>query len=82
MSNGRRYRRRITSGSTVFVLPEIPEDSPPEVREGLARRALVATTGKCPCGAELVIPHDLEPGTVTTITIEHEPGCPAVLADA
>ncbi len=33
-----------------YVLPVIPEDAAPEVREGLARRRLAALTGHCPCG--------------------------------
>jgi hypothetical protein len=35
-----------------YVLPVIPEDAAPEVREGLARRRLAALTGQCPCGAD------------------------------
>jgi hypothetical protein len=35
-----------------YVLPVIPEDAAPEVREGLARRRLAALSGRCPCGGE------------------------------
>jgi hypothetical protein len=47
------------------------------LREGLARRALVATTGRCPCGAELVLPPEITPGAVTMVAVEHERDCPA-----
>jgi len=55
---------------------EIPDDAPPALREGLARRRLVATTGRCPCGAVLELP-DLVPGALTVAAVEHEPDCPA-----
>ncbi len=76
MSNGRRFRRRLADGSVVLVLPDIPDDAPQRVREGMARRRLVATTGRCPCGAELVVP-EIRPGAVVTVAVEHEAGCPA-----
>ena len=56
-------------------------NAPPELREGLARRRLVASTGRCPCGTELVIPDRLEAGGASGAVVEHEDGCPAT-ADA
>jgi hypothetical protein len=53
----------------------------PLEKERAVRRRLVATTGKCPCGAVLQVPSDLAPGTVSVIRIEHEDGCPAVDGD-
>ena len=43
-----------TTGDRVLsVLPTIPDDAPNAVREGIARRRLVATGQPCPCGAKL-----------------------------
>jgi hypothetical protein len=68
---------RYTPPRRVAVLTtEIPDDAPPALREGLARRRLVATTGRCPCGAVLELP-DLVPGAVLTAAVAHEPDCPA-----
>jgi hypothetical protein len=61
----------------IFVGQPLSENDPPEVREGIVRRRLVATTGRCPCGATMP-PIDLEPGAVNLIRIEHEDGCPAI----
>jgi hypothetical protein len=70
--------KRYTPPKRVAILtPEIPEDAPPALREGLARRTLVATTGRCPCGAELVLPSEITPGAVTVVAVEHEADCPA-----
>jgi hypothetical protein len=60
------------------VTPEISESASPIVREGLARRRLVAVTGHCPCGATFTAPDSLIPGTVTVVPVEHEADCPAI----
>lgn len=39
-------------GRGLYVLPAIPEDATPNLREGLARRRIAALTGECPCGAD------------------------------
>ncbi len=39
-------------GRGLYVLPVIPDDASPELREGLARRRIAALTGQCPCGAD------------------------------
>lgn len=62
---------------TAYVGPEIAEDSSEFEKERAARRRLVATTGRCPCGGRLVIP-PLVPGTLNMMAVEHEPDCPAV----
>ncbi len=67
-----------------YVLPEIPEDAPHEVREGLVRRRLTALEGKCPCGALAVLPNREQrrraarTRTSLRIAVMHEPDCPAV----
>jgi len=76
MSAGRRYRRRLHR-RVLTLVPEIPEDAPPAVREGVARRRLVATTGRCPCGAQLHLPEHPTPGTFTSVAVHHEDWCPA-----
>jgi hypothetical protein len=40
----------IVRDDIVFLLPVIPDDAPPLVREGIARRRLVVICGECPCG--------------------------------
>lgn len=76
MSAGRRWRRQLNRGPVVFVLPDLAEDLPPRVLEGIARRRLCAITGRCPCGAEMpaVVPF---PGHVVHVAMEHEADCPA-----
>lgn len=71
MSNGRRFRR------SIVISRDIPDSASSREKEGAARRRLVATTGKCPCGAVLQVP-ELKAGTVTVIKVEHEHDCPAV----
>jgi hypothetical protein len=62
----------------LVVVPEVTDADDAKTKERDARRALVATTGRCPCGAQLAVPSELEPGTVTIVAVEHEPGCPAI----
>ncbi len=64
---------------TAYVLPVIPDNAPYMVREGIARRRLVATTGVCPCGAVMDVGTPV-PGEVASIAVEHERGCPAITA--
>lgn len=70
MSNSRALRRRLV------VSLDLRDDAPQRTKEQIARRSLVATTGRCPCGATIpgVTP---APGTVTIVAVEHAPGCPA-----
>jgi hypothetical protein len=62
----------------LIVVPQVNDDDDEKTKERDARRALVATTGHCPCGARLAVPSELEPGTVTIVAVEHEPDCPAI----
>ena len=78
MSGGRSFRRRIARGRTIVVSAPISDDASPLEKERAARRRLVATTGRCPCGAVLTMPDDLEPGSMTVVSVEHEDGCPAI----
>ena len=61
----------------LVVTEEIPDDATDLEKERIARRRLVAATGRCPCGAILALP-ELTPGTVAIVAVEHEPNCPAV----
>ncbi len=70
------------AGERAAVLDSsIPDDAPPAVREGLARRAIVNRGGTCPCGARAVLPNRAERrrnrGQVLRVAVWHEPGCPA-----
>ena len=37
-----------------IVVQVVPDDAPPLIREGLARRRVQAIEGECPCGGPLV----------------------------
>lgn len=78
MSNSRRLRRRLGRGPVLYVVPPLDDGMPALAKEGLARRRLVMTTGRCPCGATLTMPKDLQRGTITHVRVEHEVDCPAV----
>lgn len=66
----------------LLIAPTIDEDLPAEVREGLARRRLCFTTGRCPCGAVFHRPNRAERranrGWILQATVLHEPTCPAL----
>jgi hypothetical protein len=54
-----RYRPRETvmQGERVVILEsEIPDNAPPDIKEGLNRRAIVHGGGTCPCGARMILP--------------------------
>ncbi len=72
----------------MFVLPVIPEDATPDIREGLARRRLAALTGHCPCGSDSPTlsrqqrrARERRQAKATTTALravfEHEHDCPA-----
>ena len=44
-------------GRVTMVLPVVPEDGSPALREGIARRRLVMLDGTCPCGAKRTLPN-------------------------
>jgi len=80
-------RLRITtlpSGERAAIIDsDIPEDAPPQLREGLARRAAVNAGGRCPCGATIALPNRAErraaarAGTPLRVEVVHENNCPA-----
>ena len=78
MSAGRPFRRSVARGRTIVLTAPISDDAPHIEKEGAARRRIVASTGKCPCGAVLHIPDDFTPGSVAVVAVEHEDGCPAI----
>jgi hypothetical protein len=72
-----------------YVLPIIPEDAAPEVREGLARRRIAALTDRCPCGTQgLILTRQQRRArerarakgctALLHAAFEHEPDCLAV----
>lgn len=74
----------------LFVVPVIPDDAPPAVRETITRRRLATITGVCPCGARRP---DLSrqarraaqrgaPISESFLRIEHESDCAALDLDA
>jgi hypothetical protein len=78
------FEGELPSGEQVlYVTPTIPDDAPPRIREGIARRRIVSRTGQCPCGARIRFPNRAErraaakAGLPATATVEHEPDCPA-----
>jgi hypothetical protein len=83
------YVRDLYGQKAVLLLPTIPDDAPDEIREGIARRRIVMTTGTCPCGGEMVGPNRAQrrrmerdkrngdPG-VWQVRIEHDDDCPAL----
>jgi len=59
-----------------YVLPTIPDHAPYVIREGIARRRIAATTGRCPCGA--TVDYDAAvAGKVNIAEVHHEARCPA-----
>ena len=69
----------INSAKALVVLLPIPDDAPPRIREGLARRNLVNCGGTCPCGAVATLPNRRERRRgILDIRVEHEDGCPAI----
>lgn len=72
----------LADGQRALVLDAgIPDDAPVDVREGLARRALVNRGQACPCGARAVLPNRAERrrnwGQVLRVAVWHESDCPA-----
>jgi hypothetical protein len=57
-------------GRVLFVLPQVAQDAPPNVKEGVRRRWVAAIGGECPCGGQRA----LGPGAMS---VEHEVDCPA-----
>lgn len=67
--------------NALVIVPDIPDEAPDAVREGIARRRIVATGGTCPCGAVLRLPNRAQRRAtdgVFDVTVRHENDCPAV----
>ena len=67
----------VVRDDVVCLLPVIPVDAPELVREGIARRRLVALEGRCLCGGQRLF----APGAnnqVAYLSFVHEDDCPAV----
>ncbi len=79
--------REVNGETVAFMLAEPPDDAPPEIREGIARRNLVAMGEPCPCGARFVMPNRAarrratRNGEACRVTVEHDGHCPAVTAN-
>jgi hypothetical protein len=74
---------RTTTGKprALFVLPEIPDDAPEALKNGLAIRNAANVAGVCPdCGARGEITGPDEHGFMH-LTFEHEAGCGAFTDD-
>lgn len=69
---------------TAYVGPELVEDLPPVVLEGLTRRRLVGIGQSCPCGARMVVPNRearraaRKASVLLPVTVEHEDDCAAI----
>jgi hypothetical protein len=67
----------------LILVPELREAYPPIVREGLARRRIVAAGGACPCGAVMQLPGRRarraakRAGVALSVIVEHQDDCPA-----
>jgi hypothetical protein len=75
----------------LYAGPELRDDLPPDILEGLTRRRLVALGHDCPCGARLVLPSRAERRAAAKrkpnsppmhrVRVEHEDDCPALHPD-
>lgn len=61
----------------LYVGDQIRDSDPAEVKEGLSRRRILATTGRCPCGAASPFaPAAISPASVIR-SVVHAADCPA-----
>jgi len=83
------FTRTFNGVRAALILPTIPDDAPHDVREGVARRRIIMTTGECPCGGRFTGPNretrrailrDQRNGTpdLWHATVYHEDNCPAL----
>jgi hypothetical protein len=64
---------------TLYVLPEIRDDWPAELKDALAIRNACATEGRCPgCGAVGELSSDADLEGVYHLTFRHEAWCGAL----
>lgn len=64
------------------IVPALPDNAPGVVREGIARRRVVATGQPCPCRASSpfsrqVVRAARKAGVIPASVVEHADGCPA-----
>jgi hypothetical protein len=60
------------------AVPVIPSDAPPALREGLRRRRVAGTLGRCPCGARRPEKPVYDPDTgMDWYPVDHTPDCPS-----
>jgi hypothetical protein len=78
---------RLDDTDVAVVAAAISECLPPHVREGLARRRLVLTGSRCPCGATAQLPNRADrraaqrAGRIVHATVAHALDCPAIHPD-
>jgi hypothetical protein len=69
-------------GSTLFVLPSIPDALDEATKSGLAIRNACAVEGRCPaCGVEPELARDPEYPALLHVTFRHEDECPVLRDD-
>lgn len=80
-ATGRRFRRK--ARSVLLFLPEVPESASEAIKDGIAARNIVATTGRCPACGECCVPWPpaVEAGTLSVVRFEHRDGCVALLGE-
>lgn len=65
------------AGRTLYLLPSIPDDSPVEIKNGLAIRNACAIQGRCPaCGT--VPDLTLDQHGIWHLTFRHDYDCPCL----
>lgn len=57
-------------GRVLFVVPTIPDDARPELKDALSLRRRALLAGECPCGARLVL-------SAAGFLMAHADDCPA-----
>lgn len=81
-------RSHVDGYPALSVVPRLSEDLPTDIREGIARRRLVATGHPCPCGAAPIRLNRAQRRRITTrrrhghtevirLSVVHEDDCPA-----
>ena len=74
---------------TIFVLDEVSDGAPAQVKKAIRVRNQTPLCGRCPeCGAECALPNRAErrqaarTGRVLPVRVEHDDDCIAISADA
>lgn len=79
MGNTRRYRRRLhRHGTALHLIPGIPDDADPKVKDALALRNTASVTGRCPCCGATFETTWFAPGRIGQQVMEHESWCEAL----